>query len=67
MNTLTLEDKISKLPQDMKTEAELFVDFLLYRSQNLPKVKKREPGFYTGKIFMSDDFDEPLELLSSCT
>lgn len=67
METLTLEDKITKLPQDMKTEAELFIDFLLYRSQNRSNVKKRVPGFYNGKISMSDDFDEPLELISSCT
>jgi hypothetical protein len=61
MDTLTLEDKISKLPQGMKIEAELFIDFLLFRNQNVTKNKKRVPGFYKGKISISDDFDLPLD------
>lgn len=61
MNTQTLENKIELLPYELKYEAELFIDFLIFKSKDNPNKIKRFPGFLKGKISISDDFDEPLE------
>ena len=67
----TLLEKIHALPESLQTEVEHYVEFLLSKySQELPTVaepsfdgeKKRDGfGILAGKIWMSDDFDEPLE------
>ena len=56
-----LEYKIEMLPDDLKSEASLFIDFLLLKTNSKKSKKQRIPGFLKGKISMSDDFDEPLE------
>jgi hypothetical protein len=61
MNAETLEYKIKLLPDNLKDDVNLFIDFVLYKSNQHKKKVKREPGFMKGKIIMSDDFDEPLE------
>ena len=61
MNAETLEYKIKLLPDNLKEDVSLFIDFVLYKSNQPLKKEKREPGFMKGKIIMSDDFDEPLE------
>ncbi len=67
----TLLEKINALPESLQTEVEHYVEFLLSKySQNPPTNeetqsddKKKRDGFgiLKGKIWMSDDFDEPLE------
>lgn len=61
MNAETLEYKIKLLPDNLKDDVSLFIDFVLYKSNHSVKKEKREPGFMKEKITMSDDFDEPLE------
>ena len=53
--------KISSLPDDMKSEVNDFIDFLM--SKRTKEVKKNKPkyGCAKGQIEISDDFDEPLE------
>ena len=63
MNTQTLENKIELLLYELKYEAELFIDFLLFKSKPNHNKIKRLPGFLEGKISITDDFDEPLECL----
>ena len=61
----TLEKKIAGLPENLKIEVEHFVDNLTKAKLNeetpLPEIKA---GFGGGKgliVYMSDDFDAPLE------
>lgn len=61
MDTITLEQKINTLPENLKQEAILFLDFLLFKSNFDKSFQNREPGFMKGKISISDDFNEPLE------
>jgi hypothetical protein len=68
MSTQELIDKINKLPPAKKQEVEDFIDFVAAKAENK---KEREPskkegrgsvaGTLKGKVWMSDDFDEPLE------
>lgn len=61
MKDLIIYDKINSLPDDLKSEAIDFVDFLLTKAKK--KVKKKKPKFGSGKgLFkMSVNFDEPLD------
>ncbi len=54
-----VSEKIKTLPLDKQQEVLDFVDFLIER---LPKKShiKRIPNLAQGKIWMSDDFNEPL-------
>jgi hypothetical protein len=66
METVTLEKKIAKLPENLKLKVEGYVDALLYEEgQNVfNQIIKIEKGFGGGKgiiAYMADDFDEPLE------
>jgi len=61
----TLEKKIAGLPENLKIEVEHFIDNLTKTQLNemnaAPEIKA---GFGGGKgliIYMSDDFDAPLE------
>lgn len=60
MATQDLFVKINSLPEDIRKELEEYVDKLLKRLKKEPKVK-RPIGLMKGKIWISDDFDEPLE------
>ncbi|MFB8790161.1 MAG: DUF2281 domain-containing protein [Potamolinea sp.] len=59
-------DKLEKLPESLQTEVLHYIEFLLEKyvktspPTELPK-KKRKAGLLKGKIWMSDDFDAPLE------
>lgn len=64
---MNLEEKINKLPLELKQETEDFVDFLLKKR----KIKfdrdtqnnKRKLGTLSGTVeSMSPDFDEPLNI-----
>jgi len=55
-------DKVSKLPDNLKSEVNDFVDFLLSKSADNKNAKNR-PVFGSGKgmFTITPDFDEPLE------
>lgn len=67
MTSLSLYTKIETLPPALKEEAKDFIEYLLEKTKK--KNKNSEPqnqskkafGSLKGKIFLSDDFDEPLE------
>lgn len=50
MKNDTLYHKIDMLPDVLKTEANTFIDYLLYKSNKKLKKKERKPGFLKGKI-----------------
>jgi Protein of unknown function (DUF2281) len=59
-------EKLEALPDSLRAEVLNYIDFLLEKyattspQVELPK-KKRRAGLLKGKIWISDDFDEPLE------
>ena len=57
----TLIEKVNLLPDCLKSDVSLFVDFLLFKSNKELTKLPRKPGFLKGKISITDDFDEPLE------
>ncbi len=61
MDTTKLHTKISSLPPNLKSEVNDFVDFLLNKRRKETKKKKPKFGCAQGKIYMSPDFDEPLD------
>jgi hypothetical protein len=61
MTNTALLEKFEILPDFMKSEASLFIDFLIFKSNQSVEYKQRIPGFLAGKISITDDFDEPLE------
>ena len=68
METGTLEKKIAKLPEPFKHRAEIYIDALLDEAKEMERVqssndsiKNRGYGSLKGKIWMAEDFDEPLE------
>jgi hypothetical protein len=66
MTTNTVIEKFDMLPDIMKSEASLFIDFLLYKSNLIIDHKERIPGFLEGKISITDDFAEPIEDFKDC-
>jgi hypothetical protein len=60
MSVQTIDTKINELPEDMKQEAENFIDYLLYKSNIKTQKAKRDPDFLKGKISITEEFDEPL-------
>ncbi len=56
-----LYSKISSLPSDIKSEVNDFIDFLMTKRRK--EVKKKKPifGCAKGQIYISPDFDEPLD------
>lgn len=67
METGTLEKKIAKLPENLKIKVEGYVDALLDEKGisiiNSSDIKTNDRGYGSlkGKIWMSEDFNEPLE------
>jgi len=61
MEHTQLYTKISILPSDLKSEVNDFVDFLLNKRKRNLKIKKPIFGCAKGQIYISPDFDEPLE------
>ena len=61
MERTQLYTKIGYLPTNLKSEVNDFVDFLLTKRKKEIKEKKPEYGCAKGQIYMSPDFDEPLE------
>ena len=61
MEQAQLYSKISVLPTDLQSEVNDFVDFLLSKKKKDTKSKKPVFGCAKGEIYISQDFDEPLE------
>ena len=62
MQNKLLKIEIDSLPNALRKEVADFVDFLKNKHKIKSKVKKREFGYAKGKIHLSDDFDEPLDI-----
>ena len=63
-NTALLYSKINSLPKQIQAEALDFIDFLLQKKKLTKSKEKHLPRFGSAKgiiIYMSDDFDEPLD------
>ncbi|MBD0278525.1 MAG: DUF2281 domain-containing protein [Flavisolibacter sp.] len=58
---LQLIEKIKQLPPHYQQEVEDFVDFILERKITSSEKKERTSGQLKGKVWMSPDFDAPLE------
>ena len=59
-------EKLETLPEALQTEVLHYIEFLSERyavthDQMETRPKKRQAGLLQGKIWMADDFDEPLE------
>ena len=61
MEQIKLFTKISYLPSELKAEVNDFIDFLLSKRKKDNKKKQPRFGCAKGQIYMSPDFDEPLE------
>ena len=61
MKEVQLYNKISYLSSDLVSEVNDFVDFLLAKKRKTNKKKQPQFGCAKGKIYMSPDFDEPLD------
>lgn len=57
MEQVQLLYKINSLPNDIKSEVNDFIDFLMTKKE----IKKKKPKFgcAKGQIYISPDFDEP--------
>ncbi|MBW4473605.1 MAG: DUF2281 domain-containing protein [Stenomitos rutilans HA7619-LM2] len=61
-----LLETLQKLPESLQLEVLHYAEFLVQKYPQdaiavEPLQKKREAGALKGRIWMSDDFDEPLE------
>jgi hypothetical protein len=61
MKQLNLYNKISILPENLRSEVNDFIDFLLSKKTEKGKEPKPQFGCMKGEVYMSDDFDAPLE------
>lgn len=61
MDKNNLYRKISSLSEDLKSEVNDFIDFLLAKRKKKKTKQKSMFGIAKGKIHMSPDFDEPLD------
>lgn len=64
MTNAIIEQKLASIPKEYLDEVATFLDFLSYRiamSETQPNNIKRSPGIMKSPVYMSDDFDSPLE------
>ena len=61
MDHISLYTKISSLPNDIKSEVNDFIDFLLQKRKKEIENRKPKFGCAKGQIYISPDFDEPLD------
>ena len=61
MGQIQLYSKINSLPNDVKSEVNDFIDFLMTKKKRETKKKKPQFGCAKGQIYISPDFDEPLD------
>lgn len=62
-------EKLAELPESLQTEVLHYIEFLIEKqaknsTQEKP-TKRGGLGIWKGKIWMSDDFDEPVEDLNN--
>jgi len=62
MTTTKLQIEINSLPMNLRQEVADFVESLKKKKVAESSIKTREFGFAKGKIVLSDDFDEPLDI-----
>ncbi|MFN5712848.1 MAG: DUF2281 domain-containing protein [Bacteroidota bacterium] len=62
MTNTSLKIDIESLPISLRKEVADFVAFLKTKNKRKTIVKSREFGFAKGKIQLSKDFDEPLDI-----
>lgn len=62
MSNSSLKIEIDSLLKSFQNVVANFFEFLKVKSKNKPTLKFREFGFAKGKIQLSNDFDEPLDL-----
>ncbi len=60
MNDTILYNKLSVLPEDLKSEVYQFIDTLLEKAKHSSNNKKPIFGCGKGVFVMHDDFDEPM-------
>jgi hypothetical protein len=61
MSNLTLYTKLETLPPELKNEVSDFIDFLIEKSKKTKEKATPKFGSAKGEMWMSKDFDEPLE------
>jgi hypothetical protein len=61
MKQIELYTKINYLPSDLKAEVNDFIDSLLSKRKNELKKKHPKFGCAQGQIYISPDFDGPLD------
>ena len=61
MNDIKIYTKLVSLPDELKKEADDFLDFLKTKMKRKEMPKTRKPGLAKGLIEMKEDFDEPLD------
>ena len=61
MEQIQLYTKINSLPDDIKSEVNDFIDYLMTKKEKEFKKKKPKFGCAKGQIYISPDFDEPLD------
>lgn len=61
MDNILLYNKLASLPDNLKSEAADFIDFLAMKARK--KKSKNKPRFGSGKgmFVMRSDFDQPLD------
>ncbi|MCA6514869.1 MAG: DUF2281 domain-containing protein [Chitinophagaceae bacterium] len=62
MANTALNIEINSLPKALRQEVADFVAFLKAKTKSKKQLKQREFGFAKGKIKLSKDFDEPLDI-----
>ncbi len=61
MKQIELYTKINDLPSELKVEVNDFIDSLLSKRKNELKKKQPKFGCAKGQIYLSPDFDAPLD------
>ncbi len=61
MDDIKLYSKLIELPDELKQEADDFVEFLKTKVKDKKTSKTKKAGLAKGLIEMQEDFDEPLD------
>ena len=64
MRNTSLKIEINSLPKSLRDEVADFIAFLKTKTKNKSSLKYWEFGFANGKIHLSNDFDEPLDMFN---
>ena len=67
MSNSSLKIEIESLPLSLRKEVADFVAFLKSKSSKKSRVKSREFGYAKGKVQLSKDFDDPLDIFKEYT